>query len=56
MNYLASLILPATLGLVAGVAHGVVSHTMDLPMSLSDQILIPLESAQSPLGDSPLRD
>lgn len=51
MNYLASLLLPAALGVIAGVAHGVVSHNMDLPMSLTDQILMPLDSAQSPLKD-----
>ena len=46
MNYLASLILPAALGLVAGMAHGVVSHTMDLPMALEDQVVMPFEAAQ----------
>ncbi|MEM6868996.1 MAG: hypothetical protein AAF528_11520 [Cyanobacteria bacterium P01_C01_bin.121] len=42
MNYLASLLLPATLGLIAGMAHGAVSHMMDLPMSLSEQVAAPL--------------
>ncbi|MGD1864766.1 MAG: hypothetical protein ACFB0D_09440 [Phormidesmis sp.] len=42
MNYLASLLLPAALGLVAGMAHGVASHVMDLPMSLSEQMVAPL--------------
>lgn len=46
MNYLASLILPAALGLVAGMTHGVVSHSLDLPIALEDQIVMPLESAQ----------
>lgn len=50
MNYLVSLFLPAALGLIAGVTHGVVSHAVDLPVPLSEQILMPLESAQ------PLRD
>ena len=51
MNYLASLFVPAALGMIAGVAHGVVSHAMDLPMSLSEQVLMPLESAPLPLRD-----
>ncbi|MGB3786879.1 MAG: hypothetical protein WA949_02640 [Phormidesmis sp.] len=51
MNYLASLVVPAALGLIAGLAHGVVSHTMDLPVPLSEQILMPLESVQPPLRD-----
>jgi len=46
MNYLVSLLLPATLGLMAGMAHGVVSHAMDLPMGLEDQMLMPFESSQ----------
>lgn len=50
MNYLASLFLPAALGLIAGLAHGVVAHTMDLPVPLSEQVLMPLEATQ------PLRD
>ncbi len=51
MNYLASLAIPAALGLIAGLAHGVVSHATDLPIPLSEQILMPLESAQPPLKD-----
>ncbi len=46
MNYLASLLLPAALGLVAGVTHGFVSHAMDLPMNLEDQMVMPFESVQ----------
>ncbi|MEL6351234.1 MAG: hypothetical protein AAFR58_05675 [Cyanobacteria bacterium J06627_28] len=45
MNYLASLIIPAALGLVAGMTHGYVSHTLELPVSLTEQMSIPLESA-----------
>ncbi|MEL6604774.1 MAG: hypothetical protein AAFP20_16295 [Cyanobacteria bacterium J06614_10] len=53
MNYLASLLLPATLGLVAGMAHGIVSHTMGLPVSLGEQV----EQVVEPLGTvQPLRD
>lgn len=44
MNRLASLVLPAALGLIAGISHGVVAHSMDLPMSLSEQLLQPLAS------------
>ena len=51
MNYLAFLILPATLGLVAGLAHGVVSHTMDLPIPLGEQMLLPFEFVQPSLED-----
>lgn len=50
MNYLASLVLPAAFGLIAGITHGLVSHTMDLPVPLSEQIMQPLGSVQ------PLRD
>ena len=50
MNRLAVLVLPAALGLIAGISHGVVAHSMGLPMSLSDQLLAPLESSR------PLRD
>jgi hypothetical protein len=39
MNYLASLLVPAALGLFAGIGHGVVSHYANLPVSLSDQLL-----------------
>ena len=42
MNQLASLFLPAAFGLVAGMAHGVVSHAMDLPISLGEQVVLPL--------------
>lgn len=50
MNYLASLVLPAALGLIAGISHGVVSHYADLPMSLSEQLAQPFE-ASGPLKD-----
>ena len=49
MNHLASLVLPAIIGLFAGVGHGITAHNLDLPLSLSDQ-LIPsssLEKSQS---------
>ncbi|MEM8810685.1 MAG: hypothetical protein AAGF01_32140 [Cyanobacteria bacterium P01_G01_bin.38] len=46
MNNLVSLLLPAVLGLVAGMGHGVVSHYAGLPMSLTDQLLQPLQSPQ----------
>ncbi|MBE9067922.1 hypothetical protein IQ260_14810 [Leptolyngbya cf. ectocarpi LEGE 11479] len=41
MDSLKSLILPAFLGLTAGVAHGVISHQAGLPMSLTDQLVQP---------------
>jgi len=46
MNYLASLLLPAALGLVAGMAHGVTAHVMDLPMSLSEQLAEPFVESE----------
>ena len=39
MTPLPSFVLPAILGLVAGIGHGVVSHQADLPFSLSEQLL-----------------
>ena len=46
MNNLVALILPAALGLIAGISHGVVSHQADLPMSLNDQITQPFSGSQ----------
>ena len=45
MNYfnLASLILPAILGLMTGVGHGVLSHQEDLPISLTAQLQLSLQ-------------
>ncbi|MEO1132614.1 MAG: hypothetical protein AAFX40_07905 [Cyanobacteria bacterium J06639_1] len=37
MSSLKSFILPALLGFVAGIGHGVVSHHTDLPLSLGEQ-------------------
>ncbi len=39
MKTWASLILPAVLGLVAGIGHGITSHYQDLPFSLSEQVV-----------------
>lgn len=39
MNGLSSFFLPAVLGLMAGIGHGVFSHNADLPVSLSEQLL-----------------
>ncbi|MGD1804049.1 hypothetical protein ACP6PL_01215 [Dapis sp. BLCC M126] len=44
---LASLIFPAILGLITGVGHGIISHQADLPMSLTDQLQLPLQTNQS---------
>lgn len=46
MNRLAPLVLPAALGLIAGISHGVVAHSMNMPTSLGDQLLQPLSSSQ----------
>lgn len=37
MKNLASLILPGIVGLVAGIGHGITSHHLDLPFSLTEQ-------------------
>ena len=50
MNYLASIALPAVLGLIAGMSHGIVSLYADLPVSLGEQLVQPLS------GSTPLRD
>ena len=42
-----SLILPAFLGLAAGMAHGVVSHQAGLPMSLTEQFVKPFVAPQT---------
>ena len=39
MNNLASYLLPAFLGLVAGIGHGITSHDQNLPFSLTDQVI-----------------
>ena len=38
-NQIAALVLPAILGLVAGVGYGVLSHNAGFPVSLSEQFL-----------------
>ncbi len=47
MNNLASLLAPALLGLVAGIGHGVTSHYLDLPVSLTEQLFPASEFIQS---------
>lgn len=47
MNNLASLALPAVLGLIAGIGHGIVSHNADLPFSLAEQITEPFQIKSS---------
>ena len=49
MNYfnLTSLILPAILGLITGVGHGVLSHQANLPISLTTQLQLSLQINQS---------
>ena len=43
MNNLASLVFPAVLGLIAGIGHGINSHYQELPFSLTEQVLQPLQ-------------
>ena len=38
MNNLASFVLPAIVGLITGIGHGVTSHHLDLPLSLTEQM------------------
>ncbi len=47
MSNVASLVLPAVIGLVAGIGHGIVSEQLNLPFSLAEQI-IPTSSFESP--------
>ena len=46
MDNLKHLFLPALLGLTAGMAHGVIAHHADLPMSLTEQLVKPFAPAQ----------
>ena len=47
MNNLASLVLPALIGLVSGIGHGITSHYLDLPLSLTEQVFPALTSDTS---------
>ena len=38
MSNIASFVLPAIVGLVTGIGHGITSHYLDLPLSLTEQI------------------
>lgn len=38
MKNLASLVLPAIVGLATGIGHGITSHHLDLPFSIAEQI------------------
>ena len=39
--------MPAFFGLVAGISHGILAHQADLPHSLVEQFLQPLQMDQS---------
>jgi len=41
MSNFASLVLPAFIGLLAGLGHGWVSHEAGLPVSLGEQLVQP---------------
>ncbi len=43
MNSLTSLILPSLIGLIAGINHGIISHRVDLPFSLPEQVIQTLD-------------
>ena len=47
MTDLRSLVLPAFLGLTAGVAHGIISHQVGLPMSLTEQLVTPFVATET---------
>ena len=47
MSNLASLVLPAVIGLASGIGHGIISHYLDLPLSLTEQLSPSLTSHQS---------
>ncbi len=47
MNNLVSLLLPAVIGLLAGVGHGITSHHQDLPFSLTEQIVQSVQAEPS---------
>ena len=38
MNSFASLLMPSLIGLFAGITHGLVSHELNLPVSLPEQV------------------
>ncbi|MGF1521715.1 MAG: hypothetical protein ACFBSF_05275 [Leptolyngbyaceae cyanobacterium] len=44
MKSFSFLVTPALLGLVAGIAHGIISHHADLPLALTDQLVYSLSS------------
>lgn len=46
MKNFASLALPAILGLITGVGHGIISHNADLPVSLTKQVALSLQIGQ----------
>lgn len=43
MNDFQSIATAAIIGLIAGIGHGVISHKVDLPISLIDQFVEPLK-------------
>lgn len=45
MNHASFLFTPALLGLVAGISHGIVSHLTGLPLSLPEQVVLPLSTS-----------
>ena len=46
MKNLVSFVLPAILGIITGVGHGIISHNADLPVSLTKQVALSLQNAQ----------
>ena len=46
MNNFASLLLPAVIGLVSGIGHGITSHYLDLPFSLTEQLFPAANSSE----------
>ncbi|MEO0375238.1 hypothetical protein [Acaryochloris thomasi] len=48
MNSFIPVLYSALLGLLAGASHGVLSHQADLPLSLTEQFLTPLQISSIP--------
>jgi len=48
MNRKSSFLYATLIGFIAGIGHGFVSHSADLPLSLTDQFVQPFQVSQVP--------